>query len=244
MKYCLYMDESGNHGLTQVDESFPVFLLCSVLIAESDYDTIRNSINEVKHQFWNSINVIFHSRDIRKCDKEFAVLFDLEKKAQFYEGINRIVGGNNYTIIASAIRKDEYIKRFGRLANDVYEIALSFIIERAIFLLDDIRDPHKELEIIIEKRGAKEDKQLHEHFQRLMARGTGYVSAERLRAYNLSIIFKSKRENINGLQLADLVAYPIARYVIDRDRPNPSYDAIKDKIYSKRGRIYGLKVYP
>lgn len=244
MKYCLYMDESGNHGLTQVDESFPVFLLCSVLIAESDYDAIRNSINEVKRQFWNNIHVIFHSRDIRKCDKEFAVLFDLEKKAQFYNGINKIVAENNYTIIASAIRKDEYIKRFGRLANDVYEIALSFIIERAIFLLDDIRDSNKELEIIIEKRGNKEDKQLHEHFQRLMARGTGYVSAERLRAYKLTINFKSKRENINGLQLADLVAYPIARYVIDRDRPNPSYDAIKDKFYSKKGRIYGLKVYP
>ena len=196
MKYCLYMDESGNHGLTQVDESFPVFLLCSVLIAESDYNIIRNSINELKHQFWNNKNVIFHSRDIRKCDKEFAVLFDLEKKAKFYEGINRIVGGNNYTIIASAIRKDEYIKRFGRLANDVYEIALSFIIERAVFLLDDIKDPNKELEIIIEKRGNKEDKQLHEHFQRLMARGTGFVSAERLQAYNLSIIFKSKRDNI------------------------------------------------
>lgn len=43
MKYCLYMDESGNHGLTQVDESFPVFLLCSVLIPESDYDIIRCS---------------------------------------------------------------------------------------------------------------------------------------------------------------------------------------------------------
>lgn len=90
MKYCLYMDESGNHGLTQVDESFPVFLLCSVLIPESDYDIIRCSINELKHQFWNNKNVIFHSRDIRKCDKEFSVLFDLEKRRNSTMGLIKL----------------------------------------------------------------------------------------------------------------------------------------------------------
>lgn len=85
---------------------------------------------------------------------------------------------------------------------------------------------------------------LDEHFQRLLSRGTGYVSAERLRAYGLRIIFKSKRENINGLQLADLIAYPMARYVIEPDRPNPAFEVLAPKIYTKGTRRYGLKVYP
>ncbi|AWO00524.1 DUF3800 domain-containing protein [Chitinophaga alhagiae] len=244
MKYCLYMDESGNHGLTHIDESFPVFLLCGVLIREEDYQLVRNSINAVKQAFWNNTHVIFHSRDIRKCEKEFTVLFDLDKKRRFYENINDIVRDNNYIVFASAIRKDKYINRFGRLGNDVYEIALSFIIERTIFFLDDIKDDQKELQIIIEKRGPKEDRQLHEHFQRLLARGTSYISPDRLQRYKLSIVFKSKRENINGLQLADLVAYPIARHVIEENRPNPSFDIIREKIYAKKGKLYGLKIYP
>jgi len=53
-----------------------------------------------------------------------------------------------------------------------------------------------------------------------LARGTGYITAERLLKYDLTIHFKDKKENINGLQLADLVAYPLARYVMEPDRVN------------------------
>ena len=88
-----------------------------------------------------------------------------------YEKLNKTIQENNYVVIASAIQKDNYIKRFGRLSNDVYELALSFIIERSVFYLDNIKEKEKTLEIIIEKRGKKEDKQLEEHFQRLLARG-------------------------------------------------------------------------
>jgi hypothetical protein len=100
------------------------------------------------------------------------------------------------------------------------------------------------LTIIIEKRGQKEDKKLDEHFQRLLARGTGYVSADRLMALNMKIEFVDKKENINGLQMADLLAYPIARYVIDKDRANPAFEQLEPKFYKKGGKRYGLKVFP
>ncbi len=41
-----------------------------------------------------------------------------------------------------------------------------------------------------------------------------------------------KKENINGLQLADLIAYPIARYIIEPERANPSFEIFKNKICS------------
>ena len=123
-------------------------------------------------------------------------------------------------------------------------MALSFIIERAIFSLDEVKVVSKHLEIIIEKRGKKEDKKLEEHFQRLIARGTGFVSAERLQEVQLKIAFKDKKENINGLQLADLIAYPIARYVIEPKRANPAFDKLESKIYKKNGKRYGLKIFP
>ena len=244
MKYYLYIDESGDHGLTTLNPDFPVFLLCGVIVEETVYQNIRQSFNTIKQELWANKEVIFHSRDIRKCDKEFAVLFDLEKKKWFYEKLNKAIQENNYVVIASAIQKDNYIKRFGRLSNDVYELALSFIIERSVFYLDDIKGKEKKLKIIIEKRGKKEDKQLEEHFQRLLARGTGYVIPQRLKEYSLEITFKSKRENINGLQLADLIAYPIARYVIEPNRANPAFEQVETKIYNKNGKRYGLKIFP
>ena len=101
-----------------------------------------------------------------------------------------------------------------------------------------------ELDIIIEKRGNKEDKKLQEHFQRILSRGTGYIQIERLEKYHLTISFKDKKENINGLQLADLVAYPIARHIMEPDRINPSFEVFKDKFYGRSGKRYGLKIFP
>ena len=51
-------------------------------------------------------------------------------------------------------------------------------------------------------------------------------------------------KQLNGLQLADLAAYPIARYVNDKERTNPAFDIIKSKIYNKGTKLYGLKEFP
>ena len=97
---------------------------------------------------------------------------------------------------------------------------------------------------MIEQRGKREDARLHEHFQRLCSRGTGYVSPERIQSYCQNIAFKSKSDDVNGIQLADLIAYPVARYVLDPKRANPAFDVLEPKIYAKKGQRYGLKVFP
>ena len=60
----------------------------------------------------------------------------------------------------------------------------------------------------------------------------------------MKIEFRNKKNDINGLQLSDLVAYPIARYAMDKERANPAYDLVKPKIYSKGGKMYGFKYFP
>jgi hypothetical protein len=222
-KYYLFIDESGDHGLVKLDPDFPVFLLCGLLTSEENYANIRKNINALKSSFWGNKEVILHSRDIRKCDKEFQILLDYQVKQKFYVGIQDIIENSKYRVLASAIDKEKYIKMYGKLSNDVYELALSFIIERAIFSLDEVVNVEKQLEIVIERRGKKEDKKLDEHFQRLLSRGTAYITSERLNAVHTKIVFSNKKENINGLQLCDLVAYPIARYVINPKRANPAF---------------------
>ena len=87
-KTYLFIDESGDHGLSSIDPDFPVFVLCGIIISEENYQLINNRIIELKSKFWNQQKVILHSRDIRKCEKEFQILFDLEIKKQFYEQLN------------------------------------------------------------------------------------------------------------------------------------------------------------
>lgn len=243
MKYFLFLDESGDHGLAKFDPDFPVFLLCGVLVRADEYENIRQNINKLKHSIWGNKEVIFHSRDIRKCEKEFQKLFDLEIKKTFYEELNNIVATSNYNIIASAIQKEKFVQKFGKLEDDIYEIALSFVVEQEIVALQKI-NPQSELALVIERRGKKEDKQLDDHFQKIQGAGTGILSSEEVKLFNLSFTFRNKKENINGLQLADLVAYPIARSIIEPNRANPAFDVLENKIFSAGGEVEGLRIYP
>ena len=46
---------------------------------------------------------------------------------------------------------------------------------------------------------------------------------------NLAIRFMDKKHNSTGLQIADLIAHPIARHVIDPDQPNRAFDIVRPK---------------
>ena len=50
--------------------------------------------------------------------------------------------------------------------------------------------------------------------------------------------------NVVGTQLADLAAYPVARYIHNPSKPNPAYDSIKTKFYKGKGWIQSLKIFP
>lgn len=244
MNYYLFLDESGDHGLKNIDKSFPVFVLCGVIFSEADYQNLRNDFNTIKHTFWGDHKVIFHSRDIRKCEKEFKILLDNNVKSKFYKKLDKIISESTYSVISSAIDKERYIKKYGKLRNDVYEIALSFIIERVVFYLDSHTNHVNKLFLIIEKRGKKEDARLKQHVETLLQLGTYYVTPERLKAYQIKVEFRDKKQNINGLQMSDLIAYPIARYCMDKKRANPAFEIIRPKIYSKGNKLYGLKIFP
>lgn len=53
-----------------------------------------------------------------------------------------------------------------------------------------------------------------------------------------------KSDNLIGLQIADLIAYPITRHVLDENAVNLAFDIIKDNIYQSEGKLYGMKVFP
>ena len=117
-------------------------------------------------------------------------------------------------------------------------------MERTVFYLDSLNKSDIELTTIIEKRGKKEDATLLAYYNSLFDRGTYWVSAERIKSYFKSFQMKAKQEDVIGLQVADLIAYPITRHILDENAVNLSYDIIKRNIYTKDGKLYGMKVFP
>ncbi len=246
MRYYLFLDECGDQNLSNYNPDFPIFTLCGVIVSDYQYQKIKAQIHALKTYFWGDKKVVLHSRDIRKCQNGFEILFDLETKSLFYHDLNVVLTENDYTIVACSILKDKYIRRYGKLS-DVYAISLSFIMERTVFLLDREQNKHGEdleLFIVAERRGKKEDKALLDYYNELSDRGTYFVNSKRLKSYCKNFQFKDKRDNIVGLQISDLVAYPISRYVLDKDAVNLSFEVIRDKIYTQNNKMHGLKIHP
>jgi hypothetical protein len=243
MKYYLFLDECGDQNLANFDPLFPIFTLCGIIISENDYNTMGQKIIEMKQKYWKDKKVIFHSREIRKCEKGFEILFDLDIKKSFYEDINLIMIDSTYSIISCSILKEPYIRKYGRLG-DVYGLSLSYIIERTVFFLDNLNINNIELNTYAEKRGKKEDLSLLNYYNELLDRGTYFVKPSRIKVYFKSFEFKNKQDNIIGLQIADMAAYPITRHILDSSSANHAFDILESKIYTQNGKKHGLKKFP
>ncbi|WP_185731536.1 DUF3800 domain-containing protein [Larkinella rosea] len=247
MDYYLFLDESGDHGLTKINPDFPVLVLCGILISGGNYRVLRARINELKIQIWGNKGIVFHSKEIRKRENDFSLFKDREVMMRFIEGFNSIVSECNYRIISTAIRKEAYKDRYHNPFTGVYQKALSFIIERTVFSLDERRMDVPQVKIVAESRGNSNDLDIMRHIEYLKIHGTGYVSAYRINNYGFNYAFLKKSFNINGLQFADMLAYPIARYVINSFDPSVNFDLMKKKFYQdNEGKMqgYGLKIFP
>lgn len=98
--------------------------------------------------------------------------------------------------------------------------------------------------IIAEARGKREDDELRLSFLNTVTYGTEFVPAARFRKITFHLQFKPKAMNVVGTQLADLAAYPIARYVINPGKPLPAYEVVRKRFYVGPGWIHGLKIFP
>jgi len=186
--------------------------------------------------------IILHSRDIRKNEKEFSFLFELDKKIEFYKDVNCLMSSLEYQIISVGIRKQEHKDKYGLYANNPYDLALMFALERLLPMLED--GDQNEVQIVAESRGKNEDDQLRLSFLETIKNGTNFNSSDRFKKIDFKLWFASKMMNVIGTQLSDLVGYPIARHILHPSKENLSFEIIKNKIYQGKGFVNGLKIFP
>lgn len=245
-KYYLYIDECGDHNLEKFDPTFPVFTLCGILVSRKNLNALNKAFEDLKQEIFGNTDIVIHSVDIRKWRKEFMVLKDEELRVKFFSGIEQILSQHDaYVIVSCTILKEQLNKFCVRgEEEDVYGLSLSYLIERSIFCVDNQQEPNPQISIVVERRGKKEDAKLLNYYNGLRNRGTKWVSAERLRDRISNFGFKYKKDNIIGLQIADLIAYPITQHILHPERENRSYETVKHNIFSDNGVLLGQKVIP
>lgn len=239
----LFLDESGDHSLSKIDPQYPMFVLAGCVFEMSYYEEIVVPEIEAfkKHLFGND-KIILHTEDITHNRKGFERVMEADFRKYFYEKVNAVLNRLDYKILACAIKKDEHFKKYGLAAIDPYMLSLNCVVERFVFELEEI---NQEGIIIAESRNSILDNELELSFLNLKVQGTSYVSASKVKKAINQLSIRDKKENIAGLQIADLIASPIGRSILTK-KNQIDYEMIEAKFRNKGGKYlgYGLVVLP
>lgn len=240
--YVVYVDESGDHSLTNINPQFPIFVLSFCIFPVSHYiSAVVPQLQSMKFEFFGHDMVVFHERDIRKSTPPFDILLSQTIRERFMSTMNGIIESSRFGVVACVIAKERLRDRRGGDANP-YHVALEFGLERVFLQLQQRGQARRLTHVVFESRGAKEDRTLELEFRRIM-------DTTRMRGMRETLVFHCapKSANSSGLQIADMTARPIGIRVLRPEQPNRAWDLISTKIVrSVDGRIegYGLKVYP
>ena len=139
------------------------------------------------------------------------------------------------------IEKHRHRNRYAQPTNP-YSISVGFGLERVFMHLKELGCAGGTTHFVFEKRGPKEDAEIEEVFRRV-CEGANFTR-QRL---PFEIVMADKKCNSAGLQIADLVARPVGRKMLNKAQPNRAFDLIFPKFRrSPGGRVdrWGLKVFP
>ena len=250
-EYIIYVDESGDHSLTSIDASYPIFVLAFCIFRKDDYSSIAcRNFQNFKFRWFGHDSHVLHESDIVKRRYPFAFLAYDDIRERFMNDLSAVLAATPMTVVAAVIRKDELRRKYHRPENP-YQLALLFCMEKAReFIREQERDTGT-CHVVCESRSpreksgrGKEDRELELEFRRIVA-GQHYLQARAMPGFEID--FVPKQANSCGLQLADLIARPIGLRILRGDQPNRAFEIIEPKIWRGIARYtwhHGMKVFP
>ncbi|MBA3985128.1 MAG: DUF3800 domain-containing protein [Flavobacteriales bacterium] len=157
--YIIYVDESGDHGIKNIDVSYPVFVLsfCCFKIDKYIYDSVPK-IQEFKFQYFGHDQVILHEHHISKQKGDFGILrANPVMRENFLFDLNELISNIEFEIYTIIIDKQKLTEKY-LSPNNPYNLGMQFgleIIYKQLVYNDDGGD---NICFVFEKRGKKERK--------------------------------------------------------------------------------------
>lgn len=251
-EFFIFLDECGIHDMTISDGDFPMFCLCAVIVDRERFPVFDRLWKTWKSQWLGSWQARVHEPAVRRRSGMFHN-DDSAREQATIDALASQLADLDFTCIAAVIDKRRLKAQFpdGRvddfLPSSTYLMCIDFIFERAVDFLYHVGGDAQGV-VIAEARGLREDAEVSAEFLRLHLEGTQFIAdgyfRNQLRPY---IEFRKKDRNDSGLQIADLVARPIAEKVLSPNVTPERWQAIASKLYDgrkQRRSSYGLKVFP
>jgi len=213
-EYRLYLDESGVHAYSHLHRLSQRFLaLLGVWFRRrDDYVALADSLNEVKRKIFGprpDDPVILHRADIINTRGPFEVLRDDRVRSDFNNRLLRLIDEARFTLAVVIIDKLVHQRRYVK-PDHPYHYCLAAMLDRYCGWLNYNRVMG---DVMAEARGGREDRLLELEYRRIYENGTRMFPQPRhhhqpvLTSKKLKV--RRKADNIAGLQLADVLAYPV-----------------------------------
>lgn len=236
----LFLDESGDHNLSVIDPSYPMFVLGGVIVDKEYTDgPLTAAFDDFKRRMLGRTDIVLHTADIVRTKNGFETLKDNEFRAHFYTELNTLMQKLRYSVVACAIHKFSYSRRHEPHRPNLYHLGFDVLVE---IFRHDIGNARNGGLIVAEKRQPALDQELQRHWLDLQTSGNRYVKGDVIQSRIQTLDLRGKGENIAGLQLVDLVVSPIGRRAIGKpDRGD--WSIVEQKLRrSRSGRTegYGL----
>ena len=258
--YRLYVDEVGTAelGSVNVDSERYLSLTGVAMPVNEARDVLGPRIAAIKADVFGhdpDEPLILHRRKIVKKGGPFGVLVCDALRTQFDALILGVITECSYTVITALIDKKAMLAKAAWTNKEPYHYLMEVLVEKYVQFLER----HNSIgDIMPEGRMGKQDQRLQNAFIRVMANGTYYVSRARMRQQipSSNLKFRYKKDNVAGLQLADLLAHPshmairemMGHQVILGGFCNQVKAILKEAKYDRSGsgRIigYGMKWLP
>ena len=157
----LYIDETGDHSLSKIDKSYPIFVLSGVIINKDYHDgELTTKLNALKQKHFGTEDIVLHSQEMthpQSANNNLYMKFmDTEFRKKFYVDFEKLLLSASLSIVACVILKSKHFAKYGLEAKDPYLLSFDNLINRLIFDLSD----NQKGRIIAESRNSVLDNQL------------------------------------------------------------------------------------
>lgn len=229
-RHIVYVDESGDHNLQSIDQSYPIFVLAFCVFHKRHYsEVIVPALEKFKFNHFGHDQVVLHENEIRRRKGLFNIFQSRRHQAAFMDELTEIIEFSNFILISATLDKRTLSKQ--KAPENAYHIALGMCVETLYEFLQEKGEHKKKTHIVVECRGSKEDAELELEFRR-MCDGNNRMGI----SLPFEILFADKKVMSSGLQLADLVARPIGLKTLRPDQDNRAFEVLKKKFYCDGGR--------
>lgn len=216
-RYRLYIDESGDHTYNLLDDPSHRYLsLLGIWLKQNDaYPFFAEKLETFKREIFGvrpDKPVILHRSDIINRKGPFGILCQNEKLENFNAGLLDIIRATEFKVVCVVIDKKKHLEAYSEPFHP-YHYCMAAILDRFSGWLNYKNSVG---DVMAESRGREEDLQLKQAYRRVYESGTIMFSHSHHQKALTSkeIKIQPKVANIAGLQLADVLAYPVKQAML------------------------------